>query len=260
MKNYVLIMFLFFSVSLKAFSWGANGHRIIGEISSKYLKGKTKKAIKEILGNESLAISSTWADFTRSDTAMNYLAPWHYINIKEGLNKEEFETYLKKDTTIDAFTKLNVLIDELKNKKNTLEKQKFYLRLLVHIVGDIHQPLHTGRKEDHGGNKINVFWFNQSTNLHALWDDGLIENQKLSYTEYATSINFSNKNQRAIWQNQSMQEWLFESYQLSEKVYLSAVSGEKLGYRYNFDHIESLNAQLLKGGIRLAGLLNFIFR
>lgn len=131
---------------------------------------------------------------------------------------------------------------------------------MVHIVGDIHQPLHTGRKEDHGGNKINVFWFNQLTNLHALWDDGLIENQKLSYTEYATSINFSNKNQRLIWQNQSMQEWLFESYQLSEKVYLSAVSGEKLGYRYNFDHIESLNAQLLKGGIRLAGLLNFIFR
>ncbi len=240
--------------------WGPTGHRVVGEIASKYLTGKARNAIREILGTESIAISSNWADFVKSDTSLNYLSPWHYVNIKAGLSNSEFNSWLKKDTITDAYTKLNFLIAELKNKQLSLEKKQKYLKLLIHIVGDIHQPLHVGRLEDQGGNRIKVQWFNEPANLHSVWDEKLIEMQKLSYTEYTLAINHSTKTQRKNWQQQPLEQWLYESYQLAEKIYGSITQpDQKIGFRYNFDFIEIVNQQLLKGGIHLAGLLNEIY-
>lgn len=259
MTKKITATILLFSLSLQTFGWGATGHRVVGEIAGSYLTRKAKKNIREILGNESVAISSNWADFAKSDSTLKYLDNWHYINIKAGLNMTEFKNYLQNDTGTDAYTKLNFLIAELKNKENTLQQKQFYLRLLIHIAGDIHQPMHVSRAEDLGGNRIRLSWFNEQTNLHALWDDKLIAFQNLSYTEYATNINHTNKQQRREWQQQPMSEWFFESYQLADKLYAGAKPEQKLGYRYNFDNVEMLNQQLLKGGVRLAGLLNEIF-
>jgi hypothetical protein len=167
---------------------------------------------------------------------------------------------LQTDTAADAYTKLNFLIHELKNKRLARDKKLMYLRLLIHIVGDIHQPLHVGHLEDMGANRIRVLWFSDSTNLHSIWDDKLIEFQKLSYTEYTNAINHIQKKQIITWQKQPMIEWFFESYQVAGKLYNEITQPhQKLSYRYNFDHVEVLNQQLLKAGIRLAGLLNEIF-
>jgi hypothetical protein len=251
---------LLVSVSLQTFAWGQNGHRIIGAIAGSYLTKKAERNILHILGTESIAIASTWADFVKSDSSMNFLSPWHYININAGLNQAEFDTFLQQDKSVDAFTKINFLIEALKNKGLAADKKRFYLRLLIHIYGDIHQPMHVSRAEDQGGNKIKVLWFNEATNLHSVWDEKLIEQQKLSYSEYAKSINFTKKKQRRQWQQQSLSACFFESYSLAEKIYSGITQpDQKLGYRYNFDNIEMLNLQLLKGGVRLAGLLNTIF-
>jgi hypothetical protein len=132
--------------------------------------------------------------------------------------------------------------------------------LLIHIVGDLHQPLHIGRFDDLGGNRIRVQWFGDPTNLHSVWDEKLIDFQKLSYTEYVNAINHTTRAERIQWQSQTMSDWFYETYQLTGKVYASISGNEpKLGFRYNFDNIDLLNRQLLKGGVRLAGLLNSIF-
>jgi hypothetical protein len=263
MKNtrIVLLSAAFIIISVSAFAWwGPTGHRIVGQIADSYLSNKARKAIREILGDESIAITSNWADFIKSDSTFNYLGPWHYLNVKQGLSQTEFNTLLQKDTAVDAYTKLNFLIAELKNKQLPLETKKMYLRLLIHICGDIHQPLHVGQFEDRGGNSIRLQWFGEPTNLHSLWDEKLIEFQKLSYTEYVKDINHTTRAQRLQWQQQPMNEWFFESYQLAGKVYNSVSGNEpKLSFRYNFDYIDMLNTQLVKGGVRLAGLLNSIF-
>ena len=263
MKSFktLLLATVFIAVSVSSFAWwGQNGHRIVGEIADSYLSSKARKAISEILGTESIAMGSNWADFIKSDSTYNYLSPWHYINIKQGLSQAEFNAILQSDSTTDAYTKLNFLVAELKNKDLSLEKKQMYLRLLIHIAGDIHQPLHVGRLEDLGGNRIRVLWFGDSTNLHSVWDEKLIESQNLSYTEYAKAINHSTKAQRKLWQEQPMNEWFFESYQIAGKVYSGITQPyQRLSFRYNFDYLEILNSQLLKGGIRLAGLLNSIF-
>lgn len=255
----VTIGFVISSVSSFAW-WGQNGHRIVGEIADSYLSKKARKTIREILGNESIAMTSNWADFIKSDSSFNYLSPWHYINVKQGLSQTDFNTVLQDDTAIDAYTKLNFLINELKNQQLSLDKKQMYLRLLIHIAGDIHQPLHVGRLEDLGGNRIRVLWFGDSTNLHSVWDEKLIESQNLSYSEYVKAINHTTKEQRRQWQEQPMNEWFFESYQLAGKIYSGITQPhQRLSFRYNFDSIDILNSQLLKGGVRLAGLLNSIF-
>ena len=263
MKRFKILLFTiaFITISISSFAWwGQNGHRIVGEIADSYLSSKARKAIREILGNESIAITSNWPDFIKSDSTFNYLSAWHYVNVKQGLTQNDFTAALGNDTLTNAYTKLNFLIAELKNKQLTPEKKQMYLRLLIHIAGDIHQPLHVGQFEDLGGNRIRLQWFGESTNLHSLWDEKLIDFQKLSYTEYASWINHTTKAQRKQWQKQPLNEWFFESYQLAGKIYNSVTQSEqKLSFRYNFDYIEMMNNQLLKGGVRLAGLLNSIF-
>ncbi|MES1219507.1 MAG: S1/P1 nuclease, partial [Bacteroidota bacterium] len=168
---------------------GQTGHRVVGAIAETYLTPKARAAVKAILGNETMAMTSNWADFIKSDSTFNYLSPWHYINFNQGLSKDEFNNLLKNDTAINAYNKINFIVKELKKKQLPSDKKLLYLRLLIHIVGDIHQPLHVGQLGDQGGNRVKVLWFGEATNLHSVWDEKMIESQKLSYTEYRNAIN-----------------------------------------------------------------------
>lgn len=255
----LLLSCLLFYFPLQSMAWGMLGHRVVGQIAETYLNKKTTNEIKKILGNESLAMASNWADFIKSEPSYNYLSNWHYINLPAGLKSEQLNYALAQDTVTDAFTRINFLSAELKNKALAQEKKVMYLRILIHLVGDIHQPMHTGRFEDLGGNKIQLSWFGQNTNLHRIWDSDMIEHQQLSYTEYASSVNFIDKNELHNLQSQGAAQWVADSYKISEKLYANVKSGDKLSYRYIYDNIETANQQLLKGGIHLAATLNNIF-
>lgn len=259
-KKYLLIA-LFFYLPLQSGAWGLLGHRIVGQIADRYLTPAARLQVSKILGFESIAMTSNWPDFIKSDTTYNYLSTWHYINLKGGLPYAEVKSFLLSDTSINAYTRINFLVKELKKKNLPAKDKVLYLRLLIHIVGDIHQPLHVGRPEDRGGNSIKVLWFNAPYNLHQVWDAQLINSQQLSYTEYTAAIDHTTKAQRAAWQKEPLYDWFWQSYQLAEKIYADVKAPEeKLGYNYEFKYIETLNSQLVKGGVHLAGLLNSIFK
>lgn len=262
MKHIIKAFCIVFIAALpfNAMAWGVLGHRIVGEIADGYLSKKAKKEVYAILGIESIAMSSNWADFIKSDPSYNYLSNWHYINIKGGLTLQQFQAYLDADTAVDAYTRINFLTAELKKKDLAADKKLLYLRVLIHLAGDVHQPMHVGRLEDLGGNRTRVLWFKDSVNLHQVWDDRLINFQQLSYTEYATAINHTTKDMVAQWQSEPLGTWFFQSYQYAEKIYSEIKTPfQKLDYKYNFDYVNILNSQLLKGGVHLAGLLNEIF-
>jgi S1/P1 Nuclease len=258
-KKIVLVSTLLY-LPFAAMAWGLLGHRIVGEIADSYVTKKTKREIYKILGNESIAMSSNWADFIKSDPAYEYLDIWHYVNFKSGLTEEAIKNSLANDTSTNAYTKINWLSAQLRNEDLEQDKKVFYLRLLIHIVGDIHQPLHVGRAEDRGGNNIKLLWFGSPTNLHSVWDTKLVDGQQLSYTEYAAAINHTTKQQRKDWQAEPLSDWIWQSYQHAQGIYAGVKQDDKLGYDYNFKYIQLLNQQLLKGGVHLAGLLNDIFR
>jgi hypothetical protein len=262
MKNRkIIICISFFFFPIYSFGWGLLGHRVVGEIAESYLTPKAKIEIQKILDTESIAMASNWADFIKSDSTYKYLDPWHYINFEKGLNYAQFKEVLKRDTAVDAYTKLNFLIAELKKKSLPKPKKQMYLRLLIHIVGDVHQPLHVSPVGSTGGNDIKVQWFNNPSNLHRVWDSDLIDDQKLSYTEYTNYINHITLTARKQLQADPISKWLFESYTIAQELHDEIKENNpRLGYRYNFDHIHTLNVQLLKGGVRLAGLLNQLFK
>ena len=255
----IAIAGLLFYLPCKTNAWGLLGHRIVGQIAETYLTPAAKKEIQKILGTESIGMAANWADFIKSDSTMAYISAWHYVDVRPGLSYSEFQTYLKNDTAVDAYTKLNFLIKELKNKQLAKDKKLMYLRLLIHIVGDIHQPLHVGNPDDKGGNDIRVTWFGTTTNLHSVWDSRLIDFQQLSYTEYADAINHTTPAQRTMLQKQRLNDWLYQTYLVAGKVYNDIKPDEKLSYVYNYKFIGILEQQLLVGGVHLAGLLNEIF-
>ncbi len=258
--KYLLLIVIFFYVPASSWGWGMLGHRIVGQVAETYLSKKAKKEIRKILGHESVAMSATWADFIKSDSTYDYLETWHYVNFPKGLDAVAFQDFVAKDTGVNAYTKINFLAAELKKKNLPAETKRIYLRLLIHFVGDIHQPMHASPEGTAGGNAVRVTWFGQNTNLHRVWDSQLIENQQLSYTEYAAHINHTTKAQRALWQGQSLSEWLFESYSTSARLIDEIKEpNARLGYEYNFKYVDLLNEQLLKGGVRLAAVLNEIF-
>jgi nuclease S1 len=258
--KFILIATVFFYSPIQSKAWGLLGHRIIGEIADSYLTPKARTAIKKILGNESIAMASNWADFIKSDTGYKNIEPWHYIDFSNDMDYKELQKYLQKDTAADAYTAIKFLMKELKKKNLPDVKKLTYLRLLIHIAGDIHQPLHVSKIGDMGGNDIKVTWFGQPTNLHRIWDSQLIENQQLSYTEYTKAINHATLNQRKIWLKQPISQWIYDSYQLSDQLRKEIKEpNPKLGYLYNYQHLQTLNNQLLKGGIHVSVLLNEIF-
>ncbi|MFD0766685.1 S1/P1 nuclease [Mucilaginibacter lutimaris] len=244
----------------KSMAWGTNGHRISGQIADSYLNAKARAAVKAILGNESIAMTSNWADFIKSDPQYKYLSEWHYIDFDKEYSYPEMQAFLKQDTATDAYTKMNFLIGELRRKNLPKANKLLALRMLIHIVEDVHQPMHTAHTADKGGNDIKLTWFNNQTNLHSIWDSQLIDFQQLSYTEYVSWINHPTAAQIKNWQKAPVSQWLFESSQIATKIYAGVKDGDKVNvYKYNFDYIGTLNNQLVKGGVRLAGLLNQIF-
>lgn len=236
--------------------WGKTGHRATGEIASKYLSRKARKEIDKLLDGQSLAEVSIYADEIRSDSKYRKYGPWHYVNIPVDKRYEE----IQKASGGDIIVAINTCIDKVKNVNNTKEERAFHLKLLVHFIGDLHMPLHTGRAEDKGGNDIQVRWFDEGTNLHRVWDSDMIDFYKMSYTELARNRKkLSRKELRPILDSNLM-DWVYESRELSKVVYASANKGDKLGYEYAYIHMPIVREQLHKAGLRMAKILNDLFR
>ncbi|MGZ8542249.1 MAG: S1/P1 nuclease [Chitinophagaceae bacterium] len=242
-----------------AFSWGVTGHRIIGEIAQQHLTKKAKKGLLRLIGKETLAQWSNWPDFIKSDSTWNHASPWHYVDLPGHMEKDKFIDELKKLPGKNLYTQIQAMMAELKDGSLPSEKRRTALYFLIHLVGDLHQPLHVGRDEDAGGNKIVVYWFDKKTNLHTLWDSMLIEFQQYSYTEYAKILDNSGDEQVNAWQASSLEDWFYESHVISDAIYDATPNESKLSYKYNYQFQKILDEQLLKGGARLAALLNQAF-
>lgn len=254
MRKIIPFIFALF-LTFQSFGWGPTGHRVIGLIAEKHLSKKARKNLEGILNNETLAEVSTYMDFIRSDNTYKHMSPWHYCTIPDGKTYEEAGT----PDEGDAIVTIQRLLKELKSKKFTDEDEAFALKCLVHLIGDIHQPLHVGNGEDKGGNDVDLEFFWSRSNLHRVWDSGIIDEQKYSYTEYVEWINHPSNDQLSEWKSINVMDWVEESKKVRDQCYDTMPDNKKLNYRYNFDNIELVNQRLLQAGIRLANVLNEIY-
>ena len=254
--SFLLIVFCSHVLYSNSMIWGKTGHRVTGHIAEYHLNKKAKRAIAQLLDGHSLAFVSTYADEIKSDRSFSSYSPWHYVNYPldstyEASEKSEYGDIVKGTETC---------IRILKDPRSSKEEKIFHLKLLVHFLGDLHQPLHVGRSEDKGGNDIQLQWFNQGTNLHRVWDSNLIDSYGMSFDELGKELirSHSRKEVKALMKG-NVREWVEETHQITKVVYASVNKGEKLRYEYSYRFNDTVFEQLHKGGVRLAYVLNTIF-
>lgn len=242
--------------------WGPNGHRIVGEIADRHLTEAARRGVAEILGDESLAEAATWPDDIRSDPAWDHAGPWHFMSIDD---HETLATTARSEEgdVLEAMKRFEAVLRDLEAPE---EKKVEALRFYVHFVGDVHQPLHVGRRDDRGGTTIRVRWFREPRNLHSVWDSGLIQAEELSFTEFVRFIDDATQSDVVAWQTAPYEEWVRESFCLRDRVYdfgseAPDQPGEEpsLSYGYAFTQGPVIEKRLLQAGIRLAGRLNALF-
>ena len=254
-KTIVIVLFIGLQGLYAAEDWGKTGHRATGEVAQKYLSKKARKEINKLLNGHTLAFVANYADDIKSDSLYDRYYAWHYVNFP---SNSTYETH-PKSSKGDLMVGITTCIEMLKSEKSTKEEKVFHLKMLVHFIGDLHQPLHVGKAKDRGGNDIQVSWFKESTNLHRVWDYHMIDDYEMSYTEFANNANQLTKLELKQYQEGTVFDWMHESRKLCEEVYDNTEVGEKLSYRYLYDNMNIVRSQIQKGGIRLAVLLNDIF-
>lgn len=250
MKAWILIALLF-TFSFPARAWGPAGHKIVGKIAERYLTPCTKENITKLLHGKSLHSCTTWMDEMRRNPHFSYMADWHWVTIETGKTYEQSP----KNPHGDIIATLEKLLSELKNSQSS--DQARALRLIAHLIGDLHTPLHIGCCNDKGGNKIKVSWHGHPANLHHVWDEDLLEESKLSFQQLAESLfplaDKLNKKRDPI----DIRRWAQESIAFRKQVY--AIGDGELGEEYYSKNRSLLQNRLALAGLRLARVLNACF-
>ncbi len=253
-KDSILIAFLAFIFSLTPkliLAWGAEGHQIVAKIAKANIKGKVLKKVSSSLGDMSFEKAATWMDDIKSDRSLDYMKPWHYVNI------EKDATYVKaKDG--DIISELDVVIAELKNYKTMkAEDVAKNIKILFHLCGDIAQPLHAGYGSDKGGNDVKVKYNDKDFNLHRIWDTDIIRANSIS-TESCLATAKRLKLKKTLKPKAiDPVAWMNDSRALLPKAY--EVKDNTITPEYMSTNKETVEKQLLKGGFYLAKVLNSIF-
>jgi hypothetical protein len=252
-KN-LCLMAAFMAFSFTVFGWGQTGHRVVAEIAQNHLSKKAQKAIHRLMGHESLVEASTWMDNIKSDEAYDHTHAWHYVTIPDGQNYQTAE----KNEKGDAYEAIERMIQTLENEKADQQAQREALRMLVHLVGDIHQPLHVGNGEDRGGNDVKIKWFYDRSNLHRIWDSEMIDSKQYAYSELALQTDHPHQEMPAVYHTLDKDQWIKEAMALRPQVY---AIGEKeyLSYEYIYKNWPTVKDQLHRAGLRLAAILNEIY-
>lgn len=250
---YVGVAIVALALPSPALAWGKTGHRSVGAIADTHLSGIARAQIRQLIGVETLDEASTWPDEMRSNPDpfwQKTASPWHYVTVGG------FE-YDRAPPEGDALEALKFFGKLIRDPKSTVDQRQLALRFIVHIVGDLHQPLHAGRPGDRGGNDVKVKWFGRDTNLHAVWDSALVDEMDLSFTELTARLARRTTSAEVVnWWQPNPRVWISESAQVRETVYPTETD---LSYGYVYQHTPMVELRLKQAGVRLAAYLNDLF-
>lgn len=261
----VLLVLLLPSVT---WAWGGDGHQIICLIAEDRLTPAAKAGIRDLLGaaNISDAEVASWADEVRRQRSKT--APWHYVNIP--FDAAGFDAARDGHGGNNVVDKINDFKAVLKDPKASKTDRVEALKFLVHFVGDLHQPLHcVDRNGDKGGNGRLVFFLDQgrAVNLHKVWDTVILLNHKgtTRNVDYAEKLNAEiTPEEAADWAKGTTAEWANESHAIAVRIVYRGVPAEgpppKLDQKYVDTAGTVIDGQLQVAGVRLAAILNDVFR
>lgn len=257
MKKSVMMALLLILGATPLFAWGPKGHDVVAAVAEAHLKPRTRHAIEQALEGRSLLYWANWMDNASHTPEYAYTLTWHYKNIDEGYTLAT----MPREERGDILTALECLMQGLKSGQLSSEEEAVYLRMLVHLVGDLHCPMHTGHRSDLGGNRIPLYFFGKESDLHSVWDSSLVEAaHRWSHSEWQEQIDRLKRREAKALAEGSFEEWFEESHALCQKIYRELPEGSRISYNEVARYAPIIEEQLLRGGVRLARLLNEIYR
>jgi len=248
----VFLAVLLFAPEAGAF--GPYAHRIIAHIAEGRLTPDVQRRVQSDFSINSLADVADWADTVRKQRGQG---AWHYANVREGES-----TYVRERDCPAG----ECVVEKIRGYRGVLEdageppaRRREALMYLVHLVGDVHQPLHLGTQSDRGGNRISLTYRGKMTNLHALWDGGLIRRQERSLLQYARDLDRRiSPEDKAEWSGKDVAEWANEARRLALSVAYGMLppGSVRLDKRYIAAARQIIDQRLAQAGMRLAETLN----
>lgn len=249
--------------SATAHAWGYDGHRIAADVAAGLLSPQARVRVAELLMGGSLADAATYMDDERM--SLKHQIPgsdkWHYNNMPICEKTTPSAVCRNGDC---ATTRIDQLSQILANRKNDQASRIFAVKALVHLIADIHQPLHAADDGDHGGNDIEI----GRRNLHSEWDSGMVKKliRRQTQESYAAGLLVRYEGQIKSSQNGNASAWATESHDLAVRVAYGALPGFFCGHeRISIDRLPAsyyetalpvVELQLAKAGARIAFVLN----
>lgn len=272
MKNLIFAMVM---ISTNALAWGPTGHRVVGDVAENHLQASVFYRVTEILGGQSMSRVSNWPDEIKSEPeTYSHTYGWHYTDWKEGDHDHDEEQSSGK-----LISSLKDHIEVLRDPAATNAAKAVALKFVIHLIGDLHQPLHVGNGLDQGGNKCRVTFHKKEMNLHALWDEAMIDFTNLSYTELSDYVSQGRSDEETSeYASGDILDWALESKNLRSTIYPANVRASeepmsvmqycrsdivvdpadmpKLAYEYSYKFMSVVEKRLFQSGVRLAFILN----
>ena len=245
------------SSCMLSWGWSQKGHDVTAYIAEKHLTPAAAAAVDSLFDGKSMVYWANWLDNASHTPEYAYSSTWHYKNINDGVEYEQMAVNPKGD----AITAIQSRIEILKDPNATRDDKVLALKMLVHIMGDIHQPMHVARATDRGGNNVKVKFFGRDRNLHGVWDSDLVESaHKWSYSEWQDQIDRLSPEEQASVVEGSLDDWAKETLAITRQIYKDIPAGYNLSYNDVAKYAPIIETQLERAGLRLAYVLNSIFQ
>lgn len=235
-----------------SFAWGKMGHKMVVEIAYTMIDAHTRENVQKVLGGMGAEEAGNWMDHIKSDHFYDHMKPWHYVNVAEGKTYEETE----EKNVINQLTRV---VEELKHKDKMKEDDiRTNLLIIMHLVGDLHQPLHVGYLVDKGGNDIRVKYKGESTNLHRIWDSDIIEQEHITLSDCLQFKRSFDSDELAALTAINVANWMRQPRSQVKGCY--AFSDGKIDEAYIAKNKRIIEQEIFLAGARLAAVLNECFK
>jgi len=260
-------------------NWGNVGHQVVAGVAQEMLSNNAIAQIRRLIPNGDMAAVATWADDVRHTSAYRWSAPLHFINTPDWLCQYSKQRDCQHDFCCDGA--IQNYTQRLHDARLSMEHRTEALKFLIHFAGDIHQPLHVGFTTDAGGNSITVTYNGAQTNLHSVWDSGMIyyridhdfeKDQNKWRDSIVKRISTTWASLVPGWKQCSggqfgacSSQWAVESigaackYAYVDEQGHHITKGASLGLPYYNHVLETVEEQIAKAAVRLANVLNLIF-
>jgi len=249
-------------VGSSCLAWGEDGHRIVGALAMERLSPEARASVIELLGNDDLATAGLWADQIRGDASWDWAKPLHYVNLPRDGSVFDAARDCPEGQCVVAAIPRFLAVAAVTSRP--IAERRDALRFAIHFIGDLHQPLHAGYKDDLGGNRIQVTAFGDiRTNLHALWDSVLIRDRIAGdWQALAQSLRGAiTPALAAEWASQAdAAAWANESACITRVIYLELPADAKVGADYARSNMPTVERRLSMAGVRLAHAINAAFK